>query len=94
MALMSDSLLTSQVVISILPCMFGTISLTFAMPFSRAGREMSAIRIEAPSRANRMVVSRPIPLTEDVCQSHPLNEANVFSDSIRHRCVDLMIVYS
>ena len=35
---------------------------TFDMAVARAFSEMSAIRTAAPSRAKRMVVSRPIPL--------------------------------
>ena len=35
---------------------------TFDNAVARAGSEMSAIRTAAPSRAKRMVVSRPMPL--------------------------------
>ena len=42
----------------------GRISRTLAEAVSRAGAEISAIRTAAPSRAKRMVVSRPMPLGE------------------------------
>lgn len=35
---------------------------TFESAVARAGSDMSAIRTAAPSRAKRMVVSRPMPL--------------------------------
>lgn len=40
----------------------GTSWRTFALAFSRAGAEMSAMRTLAPSLAKRMEVSRPMPL--------------------------------
>lgn len=47
------------------------VSLTLEMALTRAGSEMSAIRTEAPSRANRIVVSRPIPLGEESRHQRP-----------------------
>jgi hypothetical protein len=41
----------------------GTSIMTFCLAFSKAGADMSAIRMLAPSRANRMHVSRPMPLS-------------------------------
>jgi hypothetical protein len=42
----------------------GTTSLTLANAFARAGSDTSAIRTLAPSRAKRILVSRPIPLSK------------------------------
>lgn len=44
----------------------GTSCLTLAAAFSRAGREISDMRTPAPSLANRMHVSRPMPLRGDI----------------------------
>ena len=62
MAATSDSLETSHLHIW-MRGWSGRISSTLASAMARAGSEMSAMRISAPSRAKRMVVSRPMPLT-------------------------------
>ena len=43
----------------------GRIEWTFDTAAARAGSDMSAIRTAAPSRAKRMVVSRPMPLARN-----------------------------
>ncbi len=64
MAATSDSLETSHLIVSRRGGL-GRISWTLAWAFARADSEMSAIRTAAPSRAKRMVVSRPMPLDMD-----------------------------
>lgn len=59
----SDSLETSTLVVSTLPTAFGASDFAFAIAFSKAGSEMSVINTLAPSRRNRIVVSRPMPLS-------------------------------
>ena len=61
MASTSDSLETSHLIVSTRG-ESESMERTFERAFSRAGSEMSAMRTAAPSRAKRMVVSRPIPL--------------------------------
>ena len=57
----SDSLDTSHLMVSSRGGS-GRMEWTFDSATARAGSEMSAIRTAAPSRAKRMVVSRPMPL--------------------------------
>ena len=52
---------TSQTMVSTLGAE-GTSSRTLERAMTRAGAEMSAIRMEAPSLAKRMLASRPMPL--------------------------------
>lgn len=63
MAATSDSLETSHLHVWMRGWL-GRISSTLASAVARAGSEMSAMRTSAPSRAKRMVVSRPMPLTQ------------------------------
>ena len=62
----SASLLTSHFLVSslVLEGRLGRILLTLVRAVARAGSEISARRTEAPSRAKRMVVSRPMPLDQ------------------------------
>ena len=57
----SDSLDTSHLMVSSRGGS-GRIEWTFDSAVARAGSDMSTIRTAAPSRAKRMVVSRPMPL--------------------------------
>jgi hypothetical protein len=55
----------------------GTNWVILALAFSRAGSEISVIRMLAPSLANRMHVSRPIPLehvSQDISLYLPLHK--------------------
>ena len=61
MASTSDSLDTSHLMVSSRGGS-GRMVWTFASAVARAGSDMSAMRTAAPSRAKRMVVSRPMPL--------------------------------
>ena len=61
MASTSASLDTSHLMVSIRGGS-GRMEWTFESAVARAGSDMSAIKTAAPSRAKRMVVSRPMPL--------------------------------
>ena len=65
----SSSLDTSHLIVFNCGCL-GMIFSIFSVAFSKAGSEISAISTEAPSRRNRIVVSRPIPLHEFSKFSH------------------------
>ena len=65
MASTSASLETSHLNISTRDFKLGRMVWTLMRAKLRAGAEMSAMRTEASSRANRIVVSRPIPLWDE-----------------------------
>jgi len=73
MALTSDSLETSHVTVSIRGGLWRIVWI-FERAFSRAGSDISAMRTAAPSRAKRMVVSRPIPLHKSYVNGKAITE--------------------
>ena len=68
----------------------GTSWRTLARAFSRAGAEISAMRTLAPSLANRMLVSRPMPLASEVstlCKWRSFVSGDSYiSPTSLHRC--------